>query len=1233
MQGQTVVNGYELLAKLGEGGFTTVYQARQLTTGQIVALKILRFTDGEEARRLREIQMCAQLRHPHIAQIIDAGQASDRSLYIACAYMPGDNLAELLAREGPLAPREARHLMLQVLDAMACAHAQGIVHRDLKPSNLLIVGTGARRNAVVLDFGISALLDDVPAVAPRLTASHDSSGTPVYTAPEQSRGAPPSAAADLFSWGLVFLECLTGRAVYRGEPVALPAELARHPLGALLRRAVDIDPTAREASASAILRALESCEVPETAGGSWTAGRHHVTVLCCTWLVGGAHANAEAIDDALRASSTLACAIIAQHRGCVVGAAGQHLVAYFGYPSVEEDAARRAARAALAIREAMAAVSSVALDARIAIHAGPVVVGDLGPSFAIGVTVQVAVELAARATAGTIVVSAAGQRLLRGRFVVTSADDHATLGAELSAHAWSTGGDPSPSWVGRDQELELLAARWRSARAGRGHACLITGESGIGKTRLVRELQAHAAQDVHVVLEARCAPDTQLNTLFAIALALERVLDLDRCASVDAKTRQLADQLAAYGLVVTDVMPLFLALFSLPFTDAYPALDVAPPRHKLLTLQAIAALLFAIAEAQPLLLWIEDLHWADTTTLDLITLLIRDVPSSAMCILMTARPGPALPLPNAGVLQLQLVRLEPAEVRAMISSLVGQAPPSAHAIDQHAIDQIVSRSDGLPLFVEELTRMVHESGPSPDVPSTLRALLTARLARLGHARHTVQLAATLGRELRLDVLLAASPLAASAVEHDLEQLTIAGLIVRKRRGQEPIAIFKHALVRDAVYETMSRDAREEAHARIAATLEARFPDIVRARPDLLAHHHAAAARYGDAVRHALLTAQQAFRRAAYEVAIAHANHVLGWLSAFDTDDKLELELAANGILVQALVMVHGRADLQVKQVVARVRELLRRVERSSPHRVAILRALFVYYHLDSHRADARAIAEDLVATANASGDRGLQAAAYSFLTQTLSPEGKMRDAARAAERAIELYDPDAHHDHGAKFGRDTLVAAQVFLALIRWLQGDRNGAFDLARNGLEWARSLGHAPSLALGLIYASMVYQLAGDRQTATEITVELGSLVKSSGIILPETSGAIVQAWALDDVARLEALIESLTTTDSKIALTYFGSLIADSLARRGDFAAAIARIEECIRLCTINGEHFFEPELYRLRAVYRLQHADVDEPAARESLSTSIRLAREYGIGWTEALAVEQLRALDRVVAASG
>lgn len=1102
--GATFEGRYEIQARLGEGGFGAVYKARQLTTGQPVALKTLRpdepggaaQADRRAARFLREARICAQLQHPNIVQLVDAGQAGDGTLYTAFAFAPGDTLAAVLRREGALAPIEARHLMLQVLDALACAHAAGVVHRDLKPGNIMVIATGARRNALVLDFGIGAAIDEERAAPP--AGGHDTAGTPGYAAPEQWRGAEPSPRADLFSWGLVFLECLTGEPVYSGtsdeifyrllgpDPVPIPAALEGHPLGELLACAVRKDAAAREVSARGLLEALEALEARD-----------------------------------LRRLS----------REAMLGAA----------------------------REGRRAPAPPALDHE---------------------------------------------------------RERRLLAAPLS---------------GRDRELGLLMERWRRAREGVGQSSLITGEAGIGKSRLARELRHRLAGEAHTSLEARCSPDTQHSALAPVVDLLERALGLDQEPDADRKIARLAGELAGRGLTPAEVMPLFLPLFSLPLAPPYAPLDVSAPRQKALTLQAIASLLFAMAGERPVLLLVEDLHWADSTTMELLAQLVREVSEASMCILMTARPELSPPFSTDSVLLLPLSRLERPKIEEMLAALAG-----GKALPPAVIEQVADRSDGVPLFAEELLRMMVDAGllveredrceltgplSGAAIPGTLRALLTARLDRLARGKDTAQLAAALGREFSLEVLSAASPLGPAAVAEDLERLMSAGLVLRRRRGRGAVGVFKHALLRDAAYESLSTSARQRVHTRIAGTLEERFPEVVRTRPDLLAHHHAAAEQKPSAVGYAQRAAEQALQRSAYIEAIAHASSVAAWVEALPGAEAALAELRANGVLTQALMATRGWADPQVKATADRSASLLQRLEQDSEHRVPTLWSLFTYHHVASHRRAARGVAEELCSIAERSGDRGLRAAAEALRGLALYVDGDHADARRAIERAAELYDPELHRDHGARFGLDTLVLARAYVAQLDWLSGDAASAFALVESAVAWAREVGHVPSIALGLLYGCMIHQPAGNRRAVAAMAGEVLALSAKYGLPAYEGYAAILHDWATGEEQRARAIVGVLGQLGCQLGLTYYGSLVADTQAERGELAEAIACVDHCLSLCRENGEHFHEPELHRRRALYEARQ----DPAAdgvRRSLEQAASLARRHGMPRIEAQAMLEL-----------
>ncbi|MEO8903486.1 MAG: TOMM system kinase/cyclase fusion protein [Polyangiaceae bacterium] len=1307
--GSTFEGRYQIVAKLGDGGFGDVYKASQLTTGQLVALKVMNASvprgaasiDKRVSRFLREAELCAQLHHPNIVRLLDSGQTPSGELYMVFAFAPGDNLAELLAREGALSAREACHLMAQVLDALACAHAQGVVHRDLKPSNIMIVSTGARRNAVVLDFGIGAVISGlVDEASVRLTGTGDVLGTPGYGAPEQWRGTEPSPAADVFSWGLVFIETLTGLPVYGGrsaaelhyqllssDPVPLPRNLERHPLADVLRLATHKDPTLRSLGAAGLLDALDRCDVrgvdPEPESGARsheyqssraasllpteaTSGsdapltprpvgdeRRQVTAICCRLNSVTALSSAvdvEDLDEASRAALAECAAVARRHGGSVVAALGNELLIYFGYPRAAEDDVFRAARAALAIVDAMrsesetAAKRGVGLEIGVGAHTG-LVSGDTREgaiTLLVGSTPQLAGQLASLAGIGAALSSAEFQRLVRSKFD--------TEPRALSSSARLTGDFfqllserdsalPTPNaargpLVGREQEVALLLERWQRMQSAGGQCCLITGEPGIGKSRLAREVRDQLPLDGYSFLEGRCSPDTRNSVLFPVLALLARALGLESVQAAsepDAARTRLEGLIGSYGLALSDTMPLFLPLLGLPLGESYVPLDVSPQRRKELTLGAITSVLTAMADSRPLLILLEDLHWADATTLELLGRMVVQVPSVPICLLLTARPEFAPSFVTTGMLQLPLNRLSRPQIDSMVRGLLGHKQlPTA------MLERVASRTDGIPLFVEEFTRMMLESGlllehedhfelseqPSGvEIPGTLRGLLTARIDRLERARETAQVAAALGREFSLDVLLAAGPNGPAAVLEDLEKLTAAGLILRKRRAKDSVGVFKHALIRDAAYDSLSKSARQRTHARIAAVLEERFPDSVKGRPDLLALHHAAAEQKREAIGYAQRAGEQSLQASAFPEAIAHVTNAVDWCEALESGDRVEAELCAQGVMVQAMMFTRGWADPGVKATAERSTTLLEQLNPFSPHRMPALWSLFAFHHTASNRAQALVVAEEMVALATQTGDPGFTAMALTIHGIALHPIGKFGAARTSLERAIELYDPALHRDHGPRIGMDSLVLAKTLLAHLRWFAGDDAEAFELVTSALAWAREINHVPTLAIGLLYGCQVYQFAGNKLVAAEMAGEILALSARYGLPAYEGYAAIVHAWSTGNEGQADAILGALAGMGCRLCLSYYSSLVAENLAERGAYQEACDRIDRCLILCTENGEHYYEPQLHRLRAAYQIKSGKADE-SVRASLERAIALAGNQNMARIAALAASEL-----------
>jgi TOMM system kinase/cyclase fusion protein len=1256
---------YELLAQLGEGGFGTVYKARQLATGQFVAVKVLRLPEGSAARAhekriarfQREMQICAQMHHPNIVGLIDSGQAEAGIVYSIFEFVPGNNLSQVLAEEGGLDPGEARYLMMQALDALACAHAQGVVHRDLKPANIMIVPTGARRNALLLDFGIGALTQEARREeATRITLTNESVGTPSYSAPEQLRGLPPTRSSDLYSWGLVFLECLTGKRVIEGasvaevvfkqlshDPIPIPAMIVDHPLGALLRRVTAKDPARRDVTAEWLLRELEACDVSalraahlkpasDTAvtetveiasGPNAGAGttrlvegeRRQITAVCCAISAsstGPKAADMEELDQILGVQQERCVELARRFAGHVAGALGDSVLFYFGYPTAREDDAPRAARFAFAmvaeVRRQSAALSAergLRVDLRVGIHTGLVVARELrdatssGLGYVVGATPKLAARLSALAEPGGILVSDGTQRLLRRQFLLEESGFRAVEDSAAPVEVFALReGDPSPELqslplIGRDRELSGLLSRWGLARSGAGQTILVHGEPGIGKSRLVRELAEQLGDEAGTWLECRCAPDSAKSAFYPIVDLLDRMIDPRREVTPDGKVEKLAVMLSLYGFDLAEAMPLFTPLLSLPLPKVWAPLDVSPQKKREMTRNAVLSLLFEMAEKEAVALVVEDLQWADPSTIELLGQLIGEVASARVLAIFTARPEFTPPWSPTAVLQIQLGRLGRPEVEQMAAKITG-----GRALPAEALDQITSRTDGVPLFVEELILTMIEAGAlAPQegryalakplselsIPATLRDSLVARLDRLGRAKETAQVAAAIGREFTFELLRAVMPLDEAAVQDDLDQLVAAELVYRKRRLKNPAYLFKHALVRDAAYESMLKRSRREVHSRVAKALEERFPETVNDRPDLLALHHAAAEQKREAIGYAHKAAMGTLVRSAYLEAIAQAKEAIGWLHAIEDErERAEIELDLNGVITPALMGTRGFGSPEYEAILRRSQEIID-VAGGGPRVFPMLWALVIYHYVQNRREEARSAGERFLSLAERAGDISPQVAVLAILAYLDFVEGRFELARARAERAIDQYDTSAHRNHAFIYGVDSKASAHATVAVVLWFMGEPEASSTHAREALSWCEELNQAHTTGSILFALATLHHYRREPEKVVEITDRLRDLAGRHALPLNLAYGDLVRAWADRDVARGKQSLELILSAGQRSAFSYWSSIVAEIEAGAGSYDAALERLDECIECAAETGSSFYLSELHRLKGVY--------------------------------------------------
>jgi TOMM system kinase/cyclase fusion protein len=1302
---------YELLNQLGEGGFGTVYKARQVATGQAVAIKVLRLQEGAVtqvhekriARFQREMQICAQMHHPNIVRLMDSGQAEGGIVYSIFEFVPGKNLAEVLAEEGRLDPAEAKHFMLQALDALACAHVAGVVHRDLKPANIMVIPTGARRNAVVLDFGIGALTQEARREEKeRITITNESIGTPSYAAPEQLRGLPPTPRSDLYSWGLVFLECLTGKRVVDGDtvpevifkqlsadPIPIPDSIADHPLGKLLRRVTTKDPAAREVTAEGVMRELEACDVsglrqktapvrlqhapPDAATATVDIGyalrggassqrlvegeRRQITAVCCSLsatAAGPKAADVEELDQILGVQQEACTEIARRFDGHVAGALGDAVLFYFGYPTAREDDARRATRAALAMvaeiqrRSAVLATErKVRVDVRIGIHTGVVVSRELrdptptGLGYVVGTTPKLAARLSSLAEPGTILVSGGTQRLIRKNYVfepsgVRAVDDStAPVEVFILRDGNPNAGIHDLPLVGRDREIETLLDRWSRARGGVGQAVLIGGEPGIGKSRLARELDERIGDEPHVWLECRCTPDSANSAFYPIVDLLDRLLDPQREVRPEGKVDKLEALLSLYGFDLSEAMPLFAPLLSISLPKKWTPLDVSPQKQREMTRNAVLSLLFEMAEKEPVVLVIEDLHWADPSTVELLGQFTGEVASARVLAIFTARPEFSAPWPSTSLLQLHLGRLGRPEVEQMASKVT-----SGRTLPPEVLDQIATRTDGIPLFVEELILAMIEASvlaerdggyaltkPLADVsiPATLRDSLVARLDRLGRAKETAQVAAAIGREFTFELLRAVIPLDEAAVQQDLDRLVAAELVYRKRRLKNPAYLFKHALVRDAAYESMLMRSRREVHAQIARALEEKFAELVNERPELLAHHHAAAEQKREALGYLQKAAMGALARSELMEALAHANQGMTWLGALeDSTERTNAELGLNGVLTTALMATRGFSSQEVQAAIQRSQELLGGAS-ESPHAFPTLGRLILYYISRGNYERAVALERQCLDLAEQTENVEIQSSSLALLGQAQWGMGHHQEAMETLKRSVSLYEVEAQRKYLTSIGLDNKTIADTALGLVLWFTGYPDQALAAAKKAVEWARELKHANSLVMALVYLGGVHQYRQERDRVREVAASILELTDRHGFGHWAPLATLLREWA-DGQGKNGALaIDGMRAIGQLYALPYWSSLVAEVDASAGRIDAALVRLDECVKLALEMGEAYYIPELHRLRGVLSLRRDPGAVEAAEKSFLEAITIAQSQGAKMLELRATRDLARL--------
>jgi TOMM system kinase/cyclase fusion protein len=984
------------------------------------------------------------------------------------------------------------------------------------------------------------------------------------------------------------------------------------------------------------------------------AERRQLTVMFCDLVDSTAlsgQLDPEDLRDVIRAYQAACNDVIQRFEGYVAQHLGDGLLVYFGYPAAHEDDAQRAVRTGLGILDAIRTLNQqlaqshdIQLAVRMGIHTGLVVIGDIGAGvrheqLALGEAPNVASRIQGLAEPDTVVISHATYRLIEGYFECDPLGERALRGVADPVSVYRVLGASGVQGrleiahtrgltplVGRESEVTLLLELWDQVQSGQGQVVLLSGESGIGKSRLVQVLKDHVADESYSRLECRSSPYFTNSALYPIIDMVQRTLRFQVDDTPETKLDKLEQNLSQYRLSTNETVPLFGALLSLPVPeDKYPPLNLSPQRQRQKTFEAIVSMVLELAEQQPVLFILEDLHWTDPTTLEFIDLLIDQTPTTSVCILLTCRPEfqPSWSY-RSYLTEMTINRLSHNQVEQM-----AQQVADGKRLPDEIVQQLVDKTDGVPLYLEEMTRAVLETGTlkevngqyelvagpiaSLSIPSTLQDSLMARLDRLVTAKGVAQFASVMGRQFSYELLQAVSELDEATLQRELERLVEAELVYQ--RGIVPGAtyIFKHALIQDIAYESLLRSTRQGYHRRIVEVLVEDFPEMAETQPELLAHHYSRGGNTEKAVEYLQLAGQQASQRSANKEAVSHFTTALELLKSLpDTPERAQQELTLQVGLAVPLSAA-GFMSPEVSKVYSRARELCRQVG-ETPQLFPVLSGLRTFYHVRGELQTSRELGEQSLTLAQSVQDSALLVRAHRMLGDTLFWLGELVSAQAYLEQAIALYDSRQYRSQVFLYGYDPGVFGLSYEALVLWFLGYPDQALKRSHEALTLAQELSHPFSLSSALNFAVWLHQHRREVQLTQEGVETLMTFSTEQGFALWLAWGTAMQGWALaeqgqveEGIAQIRQCLDTSRAAGAELGQSHYLALMAEAHGKVGQAEEGLSVLTEALTWVDKSGERFYEAELYRLKGVLLLKQAVLDVSQAEACLHQALDVAR--------------------------
>ena len=1200
-------NYYQLIEMIGQGGFGMVFKARQISTDQIVAIKFLTLSsefDSEKKQRYlerfqRETSLSSRLQHPNIVRLLDKGVCDDDLVYAVFEYVDGKSLTQLLSEKGALLPADTANLMGQVLDALSHAHEQGVIHRDLKPANIMLSKVGTKEHIKILDFGIGTLSNEVRQHDYKsITLTHETLGTPSYSAPEQLRGESPSIKSDIYVWGLVFIECLTGEPAITGNSLAsifhkqlslsnvpIPTAVAGHPIANLLRRVLNKKVNDRAGDASLIYHDLKQININSLVGdlslkppskdslysteysqlssievnrtekrapsnnlqtdNSLSIGlletqintglvintsmieRKQISILCVTLTLkeiaesSSYTMDLEMMDVLHRDTKSQTIDIAVRYGAFHAGSLGDTLLFYFGYPSVSDNDSRLCARTALDItsninqRNALLKQDNeLEIEVRMGMHTG--LVSHYADAMPEGGAINVAMELARLSRAKQVLCSQASKRLLEGYIEFKMALNHALgvkkeievvhqlIGERLNeAFGFLRGARSKHAFVGREEELDTLVNVLNDESISKPSYVHIHGEAGMGKSRLIYELRGLTINFQHYMCQ--CLPEHKHSGLHPILNIIKNkynfhdesnknlVSEFIKNIYVSLKTTNIIDIRIAFPLVLT--------WFNLPIPDNVPHVIFNAENQKTTLFNALAVLMNSesdlIGISNRSLYVFEDIHWSDPTSIEFLKFFFEsdNFENSKSIVIFTSREMENDIFSEIKSFNLTVSCFDESKSKIFIKSLFDK-----EHISNAVFEEILKRTDGIPLFIEELISMMlnkklvqHLNGVIDfvnenivnEIPSTLIEFLQYKIDSLKSSKETVQIASAIGREFDLKVLIESSLKDSQDIHDDLFELFQKELIYKQRRVSGDVYIFKHALVRDAVYGSLDNNLKIKISENISNGLinGCDLNSYISLKD--IAFHLVTAKKYSEAISYATKAISKMENLALSNELLSFGVKVLEW---FEVHEDKECELNLYRILLSSELMVNSYSSKKASLWSIRIREVLNsgvisdeNIYLEMSENIKVLEFLNLYY--SSKFDEAKILGLKLINEYDENGDVNKNLLVNCFLSQIYQLEGEFDKAIKSFDMLLEGYDPNRHRNIFIESDSDFLPYCKAMMSLSYIHNDTIDKAIKLATESVELSKKGQFHISCVVSHIFCALSYFFKGDEDSVIRV------------------------------------------------------------------------------------------------------------------------------------------------------